>query len=48
MEASIKNKFNQYINHTYRLMLSLMQCSDNVVTSIYFRFKRIGIIAKQQ
>ena len=36
------------MNHTQRLILFLMQCSDNVVTSVDFKYKRIGIRDKQQ
>ena len=48
MEANRDKKRNKYINHTYRIMLSLMQCSDNVVTYVYLKYVRIGIRAKKK
>ena len=42
MEANRK-KIDQLINHTYRLMLLLLQCSDNVVTSVDLKYGSIII-----
>ena len=47
MESN-REKRNQYINHTRRKMLSLLQCSDDVFTSIDLKYGRIRIRAKQQ
>ena len=41
-------KRNQYINHTQHLMLLLLQCSDNSVTSIDLKYLCIRIREKQK
>ena len=48
MEANREKKHNQYINHNHRQMLSLMQCSDDVVTSADLKYVHIRIRSKQQ
>ena len=47
MEAKKKTSI-QLINHTYHLMMSLLQCSDNVVTSVDLKYGCIAISAEQQ
>ena len=48
MEANRNQKLNQWINNTYVLMMSLMQCSDNVVTYVDLKYRSIGIRDKEQ
>ena len=46
MEANRDKKHNQYIKHTHYLMLSSMQCSDNIVTYVDLKYGHIGIRSK--
>ena len=48
MDANIYQKRNQHINHIHRLILLLLQCSDNFVISVDLKYGSIGIRAKQK
>ena len=48
MEENRDKKYNQQKNHTHNKMMLLLQCSDDVFTSVDLKYGCIGIISKQQ